>query len=271
VIVSFLFSSSIVLAETFKTLAPQKEDDVSQKYFLHILKRSLEVTSTEVPANINFEFLPHRGQKRSIKQLESGEYYDVLWSANSPERNVKLDYVPFPLFKGLLGKRGFVIRPDRLTEFSGISDVEALKKFRICQGRGWPDTQILRRNGFEVTEVTYFDDMLKMVELNRCDAITLSVLEGPEEILGLKENPNKLIFWSDVILSYDLVMNFYLPKSRKKLTKRIYDGLLILDESGEFEQIMQTQKLTHETIKMLNQEERIVFELPAHPKDLIEK
>ncbi|WP_158968143.1 ABC transporter substrate-binding protein [Paraglaciecola sp. L3A3] len=258
-------------AEIIKILGPLHKNDASHDYFVHILKRALAVTADQPSIEISINKLPYPGQKRAMKLLESGEFYDVNWSANSLERNEKLIYVPFPLFKGLLGHRGFVITPANLPRFKNITSLAELKRLTICQGRGWPDVKVLSDNGFNITEVTYFPAMLDMVKLARCDAVPLSVLEGAVEVASLSNKSGELIFFNELIISYELVMNFYLPKTRMKLKNRLYKGLLILEKTGEFEKIMRTQVLTRDVMKHLNRNVKQVIELPIQEKHIIEQ
>lgn len=270
-LLSSVLLTASVRAETFVTLATQSAGDVSHSYYTYILKRALEVTAKQTPADIKIETLFHPGQERAVKLLESGNNYDVIWTSNYPSREINLDYVPFPLFKGLLGRRGFVIHRQSRQKFDQLKDVNALKKMVICQGSGWPDSTILQNNGFKVTEAKHFDAMLRMVDLGRCDALALSVLEGPAELAADSTKYNNLEFYSKVTIAYDLVMNFYLAKHRVALKQRIHKGLLILEGSGEFDNIMHSHALTSKSMKNLDIKTRWQANLSSDAAHLIDQ
>ena len=251
-LVIFAIFSFNVYGEIVNTLGPQKAVDVSHDFFVTLLEKSIVFGAKGIELPIEVRTKPYSGQGRVLELLGKDKYYDIVWTANTKERNLSLLPVPFPLFRGGLGLRGFVIRKQDQDYFSRVFDVEDLKKTVLCQGRHWPDSDILKEAGLLVEEITHFDAMLAMVSMGRCDAVTLSVFEGAAELQALESDFPDLVFFTEVVLQYDLVMNFYVNKDNKILAERVYRGLTEMNETGEFDRLLESHALTKDVISAWN-------------------
>jgi hypothetical protein len=238
--VFILFSPYVSSLDSVKVIGPQKASDASHDYFVSLLKMALEKSNHTSTVTI----VPHLGQGRVLKMLAASDLYDVVWTGTSKERDMLLHRVPIPLFKGGLGWRGLVMRKNAKDKFKMISDTVELSQYIACQGRHWPDADILKQSGLTVQLVSHFDAMLKMLELNRCDYLPLSIFEGHAELDAVKNKFPSLIFNEELIISYPITMNFYVKKSNLELAKAIEEGLIKLIDSGEFEQHMREHSLT---------------------------
>ena len=241
----FMCFCCLVNGKTIKTVGPQKPVDVSHDFFMNVLQKSLRLAYPDDVLEI--EATTHPGQARVIKLMQQGGYYDIVWSANTDERNQSLLPVEFPLLGGGLGLRGLVIQASRLAEFEGMTSLEDFKPLVVCQGRNWPDAAILRDAGLNVYEVSHFDAMLSMVELGRCDVMPLSVYEGYSELNAVSSDFPSLIFFTDVVLQYDLVMNFYVHPDKTDLQQALLPALVELHNTGEYTEILATHELTRMT------------------------
>ena len=252
-----------------RTLGPQKPVDISHDFFKTVLSNSL---ARAYPGqNIVLEATTHPGQGRAIKLMQEEDYYDVLWTANTQERNRFMTPVPFPLLQGGLGLRGFVILRSRSAEFEKFASLDDLKPLIFCQGRGWPDAVILEAAELNVYQVSHFDAMLSMVELGRCDALPLSIYEGYSELAAVAENYPKLTFFTDIVIQYDLVMNFYVKKDNIELRNSLLNALSSLHEEGLYSGFMDSHELTKQTTKFWEERgHRIIF-IPTVPNDTIQQ
>lgn len=73
-----------------------------------------------------------------LRQLKEGST-DVTWAVTSKEREREHLAVYFPLARGLLGYRVFLVHPDNQQSF-GTSAPGELKQSLSIQGIGWPTT-----------------------------------------------------------------------------------------------------------------------------------
>ena len=101
--------------------------------------------------------VPHPGQGRAIQLLKEADVYDVIWTGESLGRDEALLKIDFPLFSGGLGIRGSIIKKSFVTQFNSINNISDLKGYIACQGRHWPDADILEKSGIEVFRVSRFD------------------------------------------------------------------------------------------------------------------
>ncbi|MFT4806719.1 MAG: hypothetical protein ACI9LX_000033 [Paraglaciecola sp.] len=235
-----IFSTYVSSLGAVKVIGPQKASDASHDYFVSILKMALEKSNSTSAITV----IPHSGQGLVLKLLATSDLYDVVWTGVSKEKDVLLYRVPIPLFKGGLGLRGLVIRKDAKDTFKTISDTVELSQYIACQGRHWPDADILKHAGLTVQLVSNFDSMLQMLELKRCDYLPLSIFEGRAELAAVKDRFPMLMFNEKLIISYPISMNFYVKKSNVELAVVLEEGLQKLMETGEFEQHMKEHSLT---------------------------
>lgn len=240
-----IFACALADAKTIKTVGPQKPVDVSHDFFMTVLHRGLSLAYPN--DSIDIEATTHPGQARVIKLMQKGGYYDIVWSANTDQRNQTLLPVEFPLLGGGLGLRGLVIQAARTAEFEGVTSLDDFESMVICQGRNWPDAAILRDAGLTVYEVSHFDAMLSMVEMGRCDAMPLSVYEGYSELKAVSSDFPTLTFFTDVVLQYDLVMNFYVHPDKTDLQQALLPALLEMHDTGEYAKLLASHELTRMT------------------------
>lgn len=237
------FSINALATTTVTTLGKQKPDDASHDYFIGLLRLALIETSNEY-GNAIIETVPHPGQKRVLKLLASGDYYDIAWSGNSKSREAQLLKVPFPLFKGGLGWRGMVIRRQDIEKFSKFKNLDDLSEVIACQGAHWPDADILEQAGVTIYRVGHFDAMLQMVELQRCDYLPLSIFEGQAELKLVQKSFPNLVFYQGLIIQYPLTMNFFVNIKNTPLAERLELGLRRLHQNGTFDNYMKSHNLT---------------------------
>ena len=242
-ILLLLISVQSIAVTTITTIGKQKPDDASHDYFTGILRLALINTTDEYGYSI-VHTVPYPGQERTLKFLASGDLYDVIWTANSSGRDSELLKIPFPLFRGGLGWRGMIIHQEHKGKFSAINSIEDLAGSIACQGLHWPDADILENSGLSVARVGFFDAMLQMVELKRCDYLPLSIFEGQAELDLVKRSFPNLIFYQDLVIQYPLTMHFYVKNDNTQLATRLKLGLQRLFESGEYDKYMKKHSLT---------------------------
>ena len=122
------------LAQTINTVGPQKANDASHDYFISLLSQALNYTADHQQA-IELVLHPHPGQARAIRMLERSEVFDVLWGAESEQRDARLIKVDVPLMHGGLGWRGLVVLQSRSMEFAQLDQFDQLLPLVFCQGK----------------------------------------------------------------------------------------------------------------------------------------
>jgi hypothetical protein len=138
----------------------------------------------------------------------------------------------FPIDLGLNGWRIFLInrkgafRPDNTW---GLSELLA---YKAGQGAGWSDVRVLRDAGLSVEEVPDFENLFKMLALNRFDYFPL----GANEVHFLKELYDQeapgLEVEEDLLLIYPFARFFFVHKDNEALHDAVYLGLTRAFEDG---------------------------------------
>src|SRR5215470_2307324 len=129
-----------------RVVYPNVEGAADQNYGAQVLalalaKSRVPYTLTIHPARVN--------QERARMMIEEGQIsvYDFGTSAEFEQRLLP---VYFPIDRGFLGYRLFVIHRDNTDAFASITSIEQLREKTAGQGVNWSDTAILRHAGITV-------------------------------------------------------------------------------------------------------------------------
>lgn len=197
-------------------------------------------------------------QKRSQEEILRG-YIDVMWAATDNELEKELLPVRVPLYKGLLGHRVFLIRAGDQARFDRVQTLEDLKKIPIGQGRGWADSEILKRNGFTVFTPTKFDSLMHMLEGGRFDAFPRGIFEPYQEVINYSHL--NLAVEKKFMLVYKMPFYLFVSSRNKILAADLESGLKKAIADGSFEELFRNNKNVQEAIKNGDMKNRVTFYL----------
>ncbi|CAH9049588.1 hypothetical protein PSECIP111951_00339 [Pseudoalteromonas holothuriae] len=178
----------------------------------------------------------HPHQQRTMLALGDGEV-DLHWSMTSPVREQLATAIPFPLFKGFIGKRALLVNKAQLPQFAGIDSLQALSKLTAVQGHDWPDTKILGHNNLSVRPMANYQAMFAMVSRGRLDYFPRSFIEVGAELAS--QNSDNLVILPSIYLYYPSAFYFFVSKSKPDLAKALTIGLAKLQASGEFDALFE--------------------------------
>jgi len=220
---------------------------------------ALRIALKYMPGNYQLE-VANRDitQTRAIQDLET-DNMDVMWLATNTEVEEQLLPIRFPLLKGLLGHRVFIINPNAQSRFAQVRTFEDIKALSFGQGQGWPDVEILRSNGLKVITTSKYNNLFYMVEGGRFDGFPRGVLEPWVELAAHPELG--LTVDKYVVLVYKLPFYLFVRKDAVSLANAIKDGLDAALESGEFDEYFYNTKQIQDAINRSNLGERVAFEL----------
>lgn len=197
-------------------------------------------------------------QTRAIERLESDEM-DVMWLSSNQEVENRLRPIRFPLLKGLLGYRVFIINPDRQSAMNRVEDRADLSRLTFGQGAGWPDIAILEANGLEVITTSKYDNLFYMVEGGRFDAFPRGVLEPWTELAARPDLP--LTVEDRLVLVYPLPFYLFVSKDDAALAEAIHSGLDRALESGRYDEYFFQHPMIEDALTRSNLAERRAFPL----------
>lgn len=249
-------ASSIALATETDRVRYVDSADPKQSYFIDLLTLTLEASKNSYgdyklqPVSIKM------AQARTSIMLQRDEYIDITWRMTTKELEQRLQAIYFPILKGLMGNRIFIINKNQQHLFTKNTSLDDLKNIDLGQGHNWPDTDILIENGFSVIKGK--DDLLMtMLKKNRFDYYPRALHEPWVEI----SDKEALSVEKNLMLQYPAPIFFFVNKHNKRLQQRLSYGLNHLLESGKFEQFFLNHRITSGILAKANVDKRTIFSL----------
>lgn len=253
----FLVTKLLVLLFVLSIIqeANAKESPRVLRYFAadqHTFSFVTEVLSLAISKNpalrsvtVNNLTFVENNEGRTLPLLDR-EIIDIFWVGTSKQREIDYEPIRFPLLKGLLGYRNFLVHQDNLIKFEDLTEAK-LKSMVACQGVSWPDTEILRANGYTVATATQFMQLIQLTNIKRCDYFPRAVYEGLNEIKWLADKFPEIKLVDNVLLSYQFPIYFFVRKSDYQLARDIEKGLYTALEDGSYQQLFNQ----HDSIKYM--------------------
>ena len=240
-------------------IPPESRQDSRNHYFIDVL--TLALRKTEAVAG-PFELVSYNApmnQNRALTTLNQDYGVDIVWTMTSNER--ELNYLPIriPLLKGLLGHRIFLIHKENLDKFANISNRAELQALSAGQENAWPDTRILRSNGFKVVTGYQYAGLFKMLADHRFDYFPRGMSEIWQEApvyAGLD-----LVVEPSIVVYYPAPIYFFVAKNKPALAKRIETGLMLAIRDGSFEQLFLSHPSNREIFEKTRLANRKLFRL----------
>jgi len=222
----------LILAETrafaqtvFTHRVPEAYVSAIPSYEVSILKLALDKTIDEY-GPYEFRAAPAINVTRAVQSIKTNAFPNYLASFgyNEDYNTAEMDYVRFPIDLGVLSYRTCFAPKTMLDKLAKVKTLDELRKFSVGQGRYWIDSDILRNNGFTVTEVDPYSALFKMTAAHRFDLFCRGLNEIKEEydrwgtIEGLGYDRHLLIY-------YPMPIFFYTNSSNKEAIARVNKGL----------------------------------------------
>lgn len=212
-------------------------------------------------------------QSRLVDDVSSGKF-DVFWQASDKETEQVLLPVRFPIIRGLLGHRVFIIQPDMQKKFDQVNTLEDLKHFSFGQGSLWPDIEILQSNGLKVVGSSRYEGLFDMLAGGRFDGFPRGVLEPWEELRRFSHL--NLVVENSIVLIYKLPFYFYVHEKNHALARELHRALDASLADGSFDEYFYNNPMVNDAINQSNLKNRKAFyldnpsisrETPLHRED----
>ncbi len=256
IIFILIYSANTHAVDVIRYNISQSHADPKQKYYIDLLKLILAASQDKYG---DFELKPvvvEMSQGRTSIMVQQGETIDVTWRMTSHALEQNLQAIYIPVLKGLMGVRLAIIRHDDVAIFSPNITLKHLKKMSAGQGYDWPDSEILRANGFDVIEGKAVS-LLTMLEKRRFDYFPRALHEPWIEI----ENKTQFVVEEHFLLKYPAPMYFFTNKANHRLAQRIHDGFTAIVDSGAFDEFFLQHPITQNILVKANLPQRKVFRL----------
>ncbi|OUR71844.1 hypothetical protein A9Q78_08490 [Methylophaga sp. 41_12_T18] len=239
---------------------PLLSDYESQhQYKLGLLKLVLEKAGVEADIQFAASKTP---QSRVIEQLMHGDEINLSWMGTSAELEQKLLPIRFPVYRGLLGHRVFVIHKDEQVKFDRVHKLSDLQQYQGGQGLGWSDTKILQHSGLKQRQASY-DNLFKMINSgNRLDYFSRGVIEAFKEVDNRKYTLPNLVVEEKILLIYPFALFFFTNPSNTELAETLEDGFRKAYADGSFHDYFYNHPEIKIAIEQANMNQRVRIEIP---------
>ena len=229
-------------------------DDTRHAYPIKLLKLALSKVDTNIRLEPSASLMT---QSRALAELIESDSVDVVWSATTRQREEEWLPIRIPIYKGLLGYRIFLYKPDSFTRDIATLSVAELKQIHMIQGHDWPDIDILKYNHFSTLATANYDASFRMLALGRVQLYPRSVTEIHDEWLlhkdlGLSIEP-------DLMLRYTMPEYFFVSRKHPELQQMIETGMRKAIADGSFDKLF--DQYWAEKIAPLHIEQRQIIEL----------
>jgi hypothetical protein len=240
--------------------------DETKEYKYQVLRLILEKTEkTDGPFKIQApqQELP---QARDFEMVKQG-YVDVIMTSTSTEREQELHPIRIPFDKGLYGYHIAIINESDQPKFSAIRTLEDFQKLWAGLNEVWPETKILRNNGFNVVATSGYRELFAMLKERRFDYFPRVAHEPWRELRDM--NIPGLAVETDLLLYYPTPGYIFTNKNNQKLADRLERGFRIALKDGSFDRLFYGHPDIKEALERANLKDRRIFELknPLLPKE----
>ena len=228
-----ILSKSVFGLDDITVVKPPDENDHKLDYTYEVMELALKVTEP----NFGGYTLQHSAvemvRKRQFEELATGNLLTVIISPPIPGVQKMAHRVQFPVNLGLGSYRMFFIMKESQAILNKVTTLEELKKIPTGQGAHWTFTTVLQANNFDVVTGTNYIQLFNMLEFGRFVTFSRGINEIYQEYNTLKSKyPNLAIDNKIITFSY-LPSYFYVSLKHPKIAKRLYEGLLMIHESGD--------------------------------------
>jgi hypothetical protein len=263
--VLLLIQGTVTLAATLDVVRPLPEapGDTRYDHYWRLLEQALAITEPDFGPFAMREAALRMTEARALDELESGKgNLTVMIHGNVADYERRLLPIRFPLDKGLLGYRVFLIRDEMQSKLDLVGSLDALSRYSIGQGREWGDVTILRQAGLTVVEGTGYEGLFPMLAAGRFQLFSRSVVEVGEELAREKPNHPELAIERHLMLYYPLTRYFYVTRSPAgdALARRISEGLERMLKNGLFDRMFEDFKSPFE--RQIGLRNRLLIRIP---------
>mgnify|MGYP001602000770 CR=1 FL=1 len=257
IICVLLRATTLLAIETIYFDRPKLATDKRGEDVEYILKRVLEVTNDKY-GEAKFEYTDKvMSRTRSLYEMQKGEEIHVMAAHPKPDWDENAICIQFPLRRGLLSYRLFLIKERHQQLLSKVETLEQLKRIPTGSRTQWSISKALEENGFNLMQGIKYDLLFTMLDRERFLTFSRGISEIFGELKAYKQKFPDLVIEKDLLLYVYIPTYFYVSPKKLILAKRIEEGLSILEKSGEFENIF--QKFHADKIKKGNLENRRFF------------
>lgn len=174
---------------------------------------------------------------RAIREMASGENINVLVSPPARAWDNKMIRVQFPIARGFLSYRLFLIKQKHLPLLHSVSSLAELKSISTGSGTHWSLTDVYQHNQVNVVLGVGENSLIDMFKNDRFITFSRGLNEVFAEHDTLKHQIPDLVVDEKLLLYVHMPTYFYVSPVRPQLAERLKQGLISLHSSGELDML----------------------------------
>lgn len=199
-------------------------------------------------------------QARNVANVEAGNL-DILYAGTSLELEEKLLPIRFPIMRGLVGRRIFIINTNNQSLFEAVKKLDDLKKLTGIQGIGWGDTTVLETSGLKILTSQY-DKIFELINAGRTLYFPRGITEIYAEIKSKNAIHPNLVVEKNLLLTYPLAVFFFVSHSNTELAEILILGFTKSYEDGSYLQFFYDHPVIKSALVQADMKNRIKIEIP---------
>lgn len=195
-------------------------------------------------------------QGRVIRELSKEDgLINLYWMGTSQTLEQELRAIYFPIYRGLIGYRAFIINKDQSELFTNIDSIGALRNLIGVQGIGWADTELLEASGLKQLTAPY-ENIFEMMDKSRAHYFSRSILEIEAEIASRRSKMFNIAVDSNVLLTYPFAMYYFTNDANEELALQLEKAFEKAYEDGSFINFFYNHPKTLSALNLLHSTER---------------
>lgn len=246
-----------VLADVLLTYPRHSRGQEPERYVIELLQLALDHSAVTYHLQPSSEPM---NQMRAQHSLERNlPNIQVMWAMTTREREELLLPIRIPIYKGLIGWRINLLRPNEPQLLSQVRSLNDLKKIRFGQRLDWPDTPLLRANGLNVATSPSYEGLFGMLAAKRFDAFPREVVTVWQEQRQANDDGISLVVDEHLVLHYPSAFYFFTARQQPELAEQIRLGLEAAIADGSFNALF--ERYHGATLQKARLNQRQVIEL----------
>ena len=231
VIIMFFMVPAFAETMVIRHIRPSAKDN-RLAYRLEVLTLALN------KAKVSYQLVPVESpmpiSRAFIETNQANPTLDIISSQTSLEREKLLRPIRFPIDRGVMGCRVFLVRQQDQNLFQDVKNLEDLKKFSFGFMKSWLDTELFQAVGLKVVFASKYENLFEMVAAGRFSAFSRSVAEVSMEKKTFSTPQRPLVIEENLMLQYPAAEYFFVRQTDEKLYNAVYSGLATAFKDGSF-------------------------------------
>lgn len=199
-------------------------------------------------------------QARKVVLVQKDEI-DVIYAGTTMEMELALRPIRFPITRGLIGSRIFIINKKYQSDYSQIENIENLKKYTGMLGFGWADKEVLEGVGLQQMSAVYEEIFYSLNSGSRY-YFPRGILEAFSELIAKKDKLPNLAVEERILLKYKAAVLFFINPKNTELESILNTGFEKAYEDGSYKEFLYNHPLIKDSFEKANLDERLVIEIP---------